>query len=173
MPKFTKLPVTIEAFINTDEPVLPDWFVNAIDNGEAKFNKDGTCTIKTLEGEMVANNNDYIIKGVKGEIYPCKPDIFKATYIPASDKKNSISPSEVEDIMNKVNYEFSRTGETGTYCTSYLGTFKLCTGYSGCVDPNNFNSELGEKYSKKRCEKETRDKVWELLGFELFRSLNK
>ncbi len=36
--------------------------------------------IKTLEGDMVANPGDYIIKGVKGEIYPCKPDIFELTY---------------------------------------------------------------------------------------------
>jgi len=36
--------------------------------------------IQTLEGVMVANINDWIIKGVKGEFYPCKPDIFEATY---------------------------------------------------------------------------------------------
>lgn len=36
--------------------------------------------IKTLEGDMVANRGDYVIKGVKGEFYPCKEDIFKATY---------------------------------------------------------------------------------------------
>lgn len=36
--------------------------------------------IETLEGTMVANPGDYIIKGVKGEFYPCKPDIFEATY---------------------------------------------------------------------------------------------
>lgn len=36
--------------------------------------------IKTLEGELIANTGDYIIKGVKGEFYPCKPDIFEKTY---------------------------------------------------------------------------------------------
>lgn len=36
--------------------------------------------IPTLEGVMLANEGDYIIRGVKGELYPCKPDIFKATY---------------------------------------------------------------------------------------------
>lgn len=36
--------------------------------------------IKTLEGTMKANIGDYIIKGVKGELYPCKPDVFEATY---------------------------------------------------------------------------------------------
>lgn len=36
--------------------------------------------VKTLEGDMRASVGDYIIKGVKGEFYPCKPDIFEATY---------------------------------------------------------------------------------------------
>lgn len=38
------------------------------------------CRIETLEGVMTASLNDYIIKGVKGEFYPCKPDIFQQTY---------------------------------------------------------------------------------------------
>lgn len=38
--------------------------------------------IQTLEGEMKANSGDWIIRGVKGEFYPCKPDIFTATYEP-------------------------------------------------------------------------------------------
>ena len=41
------------------------------------------CKIKTLEGEMEGQKGDWNIKGVKGEIYPCKPDIFAATYEPA------------------------------------------------------------------------------------------
>lgn len=36
--------------------------------------------IKTLEGDMLTSEGDYIIKGISGEFYPCKPDIFKATY---------------------------------------------------------------------------------------------
>jgi len=43
----------------------------------------GRCYIETLEGVMAANVGDWIIKGIKGEIYPCKPDIFEATYEPA------------------------------------------------------------------------------------------
>ena len=39
-----------------------------------------TFSIKTLEGNMKAENNDWIIKGVNGEFYPCKPDIFEKTY---------------------------------------------------------------------------------------------
>jgi hypothetical protein len=43
---------------------------------------DGTLYIPTLEGDMAAKPGDWIIKGVKGELYPCKPDIFHATYEP-------------------------------------------------------------------------------------------
>ncbi len=42
-----------------------------------------TLVIRTLEGEMVAQPGDWVIKGVKGEFYPCKPEIFEATYEPA------------------------------------------------------------------------------------------
>ena len=42
--------------------------------------KQGYIEIETLEGIMKANFGDYIIKGIKGEFYPCKPDIFQATY---------------------------------------------------------------------------------------------
>ena len=41
---------------------------------------DDGCVIRTLEGDMLADYGDWIIKGVKGEFYPCKPDIFAATY---------------------------------------------------------------------------------------------
>jgi hypothetical protein len=45
-----------------------------------KDNDDLGLLLNTLEGEMLARGNDWIIKGVKGEFYPCKPDIFAATY---------------------------------------------------------------------------------------------
>jgi hypothetical protein len=41
---------------------------------------DGTLTIPTLEGDHLASVNDWLIQGVRGEVYPCKPDIFEATY---------------------------------------------------------------------------------------------
>lgn len=47
-------------------------------------NEDGTLDVATLEGVMTADIGDYVIKGVSGEIYPCKPDIFHATYDPVS-----------------------------------------------------------------------------------------
>lgn len=49
---------------------------------------NGELVIKTLEGDMKVSNGDYIIQGIKGEFYPCKPDIFKATYEEALNEQN-------------------------------------------------------------------------------------
>lgn len=45
-----------------------------------KSASDSRYYINTLEGDMTVSNGDYIIKGIQGEFYPCKPDIFEATY---------------------------------------------------------------------------------------------
>lgn len=79
MPKFRKKPVVIEAVRNTNDlkPVDLHAFLGSFDRVRA----DGhSLIILTLEGEMRADPGDWIIKGVKGEFYPCKPDIFEATY---------------------------------------------------------------------------------------------
>lgn len=87
MAKFRKKPVVIEAFKWTgdqDQIEDPEWIVDAIRSGDVFFeDEDPRMKIETLEGVMVANPGDYIIKGIKGEIYPCKPDIFQLTYEPA------------------------------------------------------------------------------------------
>lgn len=90
MPKFRKKPVVIEAHLNTGEwkPVV-EWLQQiagsffAFQPGTAPpitRNPDGTLNVHTAEGVMRANVGDWIIQGVKGEFYPCKPDIFAATY---------------------------------------------------------------------------------------------
>lgn len=86
MSKFRKKPVVIDAFQWTggpDQTEDPEWIVEAIREGYVWFYTEERGTfmqIETLEGVMQASSGDYIIKGVKGEIYPCKPDIFEATY---------------------------------------------------------------------------------------------
>jgi hypothetical protein len=94
MPKFRKKPVTIDAVhydLYPDSAPYkwlsdrPPWIEEAYDNGTlANVGRDGDIPrnihIKTLEGTMICSPGDWIIQGVKGEIYPCKPDIFSATY---------------------------------------------------------------------------------------------
>lgn len=74
--KFRKKPVTIEAIQWTGKNL------SEIDNfvGGSIANKGTILIIHTLEGDMEASIDDYIIKGVNGEFYPCKPDIFDKTY---------------------------------------------------------------------------------------------
>lgn len=87
--KYRKKPVIIDAFqfdgdfMNKDRTYyIPDWAVDMVHKGYIKYKSytKGELEIKTLEGVMVANIGDYIIKGVDGEIYPCKPHIFEKTY---------------------------------------------------------------------------------------------
>lgn len=62
-----------------DQEEDPEWIVGAIKNNMAFF-ESGAFFLQTAEGIMHVSPGDYIIKGIKGEIYPCKPDIFEATY---------------------------------------------------------------------------------------------
>ena len=81
MAKFRKKPVVIEAWLNeADWGGAPKWLTDAM--GTTVFTDFDRLRIATLEGVMVADRGDWIIQGVKGEIYPCKPDIFAATYDP-------------------------------------------------------------------------------------------
>lgn len=82
MPKFRKKPVVIEAvqFRGGEHSYEMDQLVGGPSSSNIRYLEDGTMLIKTLEGEMTAQPGDWIIRGVKGELYPCKPDIFAATY---------------------------------------------------------------------------------------------
>lgn len=84
MPKFRKKPVVIDAYCYDQkrENYRPDWLTDAI-TANAVITYPDHAIIKTLEGDMRADLGDWIIKGVNGEIYPCKPDIFEATYEPS------------------------------------------------------------------------------------------
>ena len=77
MAQYRKKPVVIEAIQLTEENV--DLLVQFC-GGKIKAHFLVGVVIETLEGDMLANKGDYIIKGVKGEFYPCKPDIFEMTY---------------------------------------------------------------------------------------------
>ena len=90
MAKYRKKPVVIEAvqwlgdntseildFINHPDLFYPDHY-----SGE-------NLVIRTMEGDMTANVNDFIIRGVAGELYPCKPDIFEKTYEAVDGQDNT------------------------------------------------------------------------------------
>ena len=74
--KYRKKPVVIEAirFIGSNYEEVREFI------SQNTLCSDSSIVIPTLEGDMVAQKGDYIIKGVQGEFYPCKPEIFKETY---------------------------------------------------------------------------------------------
>lgn len=94
--KYRKKPVVVEAtqwFKNGDHPAVSDGYLRLIDHavfGVSTLRPENNVAgcmpiacIKTLEGWHEVTAGDWIITGVKGEHYPCKPDIFAATYEPA------------------------------------------------------------------------------------------
>jgi hypothetical protein len=95
MSRFRKKPVEIEAVQFTEDLALrmlvdkePGPFGLQASGNYHPGNRTVSrayISIKTLEGRMSADVGDWIIRGVKGELYPCKPDIFAATYDPVSD----------------------------------------------------------------------------------------
>lgn len=90
--KYIKKPVQIEAIQLKEDNIIEVFdFLDEANYKETKSSeeledfsqsmlKQGYIEIETLEGMMKASFGDYIIKGIKGEFYPCKPDIFIATY---------------------------------------------------------------------------------------------
>jgi hypothetical protein len=82
--KYRKKPVVIEAtqwFKMGDHPMVYEVMGNDEEiNGWLVMTPTGRYAIKTLEGRITVSEGDWIITGVKGEHYPCKPDIFEMTY---------------------------------------------------------------------------------------------
>jgi len=93
--KYRKKPVVIEAIQWTGEMTqemydfLTQTEANPVEpkgeNFSVQRRQTGNLVIKTLEGDHIASKGDFIIRGVKGEFYPCKPDIFIATYEAVED----------------------------------------------------------------------------------------
>ena len=93
--KYKKRPIVVDAFqwlgIQA-KPEFPEWLTSAFQAGDAWLRLTSSAwiaeliiMINTLEGKSAANVGDWIIQGVEGEIYPCKPSIFEKTYEPVEE----------------------------------------------------------------------------------------
>jgi len=82
MAKYRKKPVVIDAIQYIPGRFDPTGFFGSFHDWAISVKG---VSITTLEGTMIAEPNDYIIKGIKGEFYPCKPDIFAQTYEKVED----------------------------------------------------------------------------------------
>lgn len=87
MPRYRKRPVEVDAvrYDGTNRAEVAAFMGQGGRVEETKLPSPGRgiqdgLVIRTLEGDMTASVGDYVIRGVKGEFYPCKPDIFTATY---------------------------------------------------------------------------------------------
>lgn len=109
--RYVKLPVEIEAMQFLDwksGSAILDWAGNAatdmrvlIDGHERAY----ALEIATLEGVMRAEPRDWVIKGVQGEFYPCKPDIFHATYVEVLEEREPSLPQELTSLLNRYSAE--------------------------------------------------------------------
>ena len=104
MAKYRKRPIVIEAQQFTEEN--KDRVFNFVTCTRIPQRDKGklVLVIQTLEGDMTAAIGDWIIKGVKGEFYPCKPDIFEATY--EKVQQDELKETEIEKLAKKA----ARTG---------------------------------------------------------------
>ena len=85
MPKFRKKPVVIEAMQFTGDNIEAIWDWATAKDVYGPVDDDPNVYIWTLEGKMQCQPGDWIIRGIKNEMYPCKDDIFQATYEPEID----------------------------------------------------------------------------------------
>ncbi len=106
MAKFRKKPVVIDAFKLPERGDfnLEPFFKWADEVGFSSYGseRDEALEIQTLEGLMTAQPGDWIIKGVKGEFYPCKPDIFEATYEQVEKSDGSWLEQGWEDAAKQI-----------------------------------------------------------------------
>src|SRR4051812_49055434 len=93
--QYRKKPVVIRAWRLGSEEARPEWAKWAFGNGH------DYAEVQTLEGTMRGNRGDWIIQGVKGELYFCKPDIFAATYEPASSPAQCAPTDPLTDLVER------------------------------------------------------------------------
>lgn len=121
--KATKKPVTIECFLYDGDLKNSDgqfyvcaWAVEAFQSGVIYFKDQGEMYIKTLEGDHHVSVGDYVIRGVNGELYPCKPDIFGKTYdIVDSDSsvrefvetKHDLLTTKYTKVLEEFEYQYN------------------------------------------------------------------
>ena len=143
--KYRKKPIVVDAFqLGID--CMPSWFKEKLELGEvilhripfeesrAKNYGQAFCEIKTLEGIMQARESDYIIKGINGELYPCKPDIFEKTYEPevvddALQEMRYLIPEENEKKRNMYR-RMAKSIYHENFNDKVNNMFKLIKGYS-------------------------------------------
>ncbi len=193
MTQFRKKPVVIEAKQATGTPEsnreIIDWTRGSATPASMDDHPGrGKClSISTLEGAHWVSPGDWIIKGVAGEFYPCKPDIFAATYEAATtalpvidpgpdslereiqaktDKAPRVTPADIEAniVHTEIVKHISPSGQVLRWAVLTTRNGFAVTGRpSASVSSSNDNAEIGEKVAVENAKQE----LWPLMGYEL------
>lgn len=154
--KYKKRPVVVEAFQYDGDLkradgkyYVPDWAVEAYEKGimyyASKLDAPPELFIKTLEGTHHVSVCDYIIQGVKGELYPCKPDIFTETYDVSTEDKPE-TPSNISALEKLIE---KQTPKKIIYQKSQYGTPWMCPECGAYQNEVKFFSLVGKKVIEK------------------------
>lgn len=131
--RYRKKPVEIEAIQLTAQSI--DECVRFLGIGGTVGASESQIAIQTLEGTMIASFGDWIIRGVKGEFYPCKPDIFEATYEPVNESANADGEEEGPACEN--------CGKRPAPCRS-LDEIPLCVECATALEKSESKKSLGK-----------------------------
>lgn len=154
--KFRKKPVVIEAFQMTaerqeDQSEWPDWLHDAWQLPSSERNalyrrldptmmEVGPLQIHTLEGDHIVSLNDWIIRGVKGELYPCRSDIFDMTYEALPDIADVLlgagqrTADELEAALSSVSVMDVTEAAMESNALNALDIIKPALAAAGCTD---------------------------------------
>lgn len=171
MSEYRKKPVVIEAYsiLGNEEP--PTWLHAAFGDGTIKVEDDGAMLIETLEGVMRAAPGDWIIKGVKGEFYPCKADIFQATYEPAA-------PSPYERLEEWIAETNERAAQPAPQidpaqrltpeAISAIAPDELAAMFNGCMEMLSMRFKTAQELYNEVVLRATQSNAWGGLGSFFF-----
>lgn len=110
---------------------------------------------------------DFIVYLTPDDIYHCNAKVFAERNV--LEVIDAVPFSHIQALLDTVTYQFSRVGYTTvTGCWAFLPNgFKIAYGESACVNPANFDAELGKKYAKERAEYAATQELWKLEGYLL------
>ena len=113
MKNYVKKPVVVQAveYNGANKEEIEAFIGKKLDIIYTELKEPLELKIPTLEGDMKASKGDYIIKGIKGEFYPCKPDIFKSTYNVVEDNNGILSEGE-KRVRTNFNVSAAKTVDT-------------------------------------------------------------
>jgi hypothetical protein len=118
--KFRKRPVTVEVWRNEPMSAMPEWVAEKMVRVEG-----GAISLFTLEGTMRADVGDWVVRGVKGEVYPVKPDIFEKTYEPGEPEVPQPIPADAPpkrrylvEIANAAIERCAQVAQAGAFRTT-------------------------------------------------------